>query len=169
MEIVEFGPLTAEQRTELEGDEEDPFDAAGARIQFRAKERHVGLKSDDGRLVASTGLVMVDVEVADQRFSAVGLGGVIVNAQHRGRGLAREVLEAALARARALGPQFAMLFCHPDRAGLYRRLSFAEISYPVLVDQPGGYEPMTQRTMWRALTPGAEWPEGRVVVHGLPF
>ncbi len=169
MEIVEFGRLTAEQRAELEGDEEDPFDAAGARIQFRAKERHVALKSEEGRLVASAGLVMVDVEVADQRFPAVGLGGVIVNAQHRGRGLAREILDAALARARALGPQFAMLFCHPDRAGLYRSLGFAEISYPVLVEQPGGYELMTQRTMWRPVTAGAQWPGGRVTVHGLPF
>lgn len=169
MEIVEFGRLTTGQRAELEGDEDDPFDAAGTRLQFRAKEHHVALRSELGRLVASTGIVVVDVEVGVQRFGVVGLGGVIVNARHRGRGFAREVVEAALARARTLGPRCAILFCHPDRVGLYRRLGFAEVDDRVLVRQPGGYEPMAQRTMWRALAAGAVWPDGRVVVHSLPF
>lgn len=169
MEIVEFGPLTPQLRTELEGDEQDPFDAAGERLQFRAKDRHVALQSEPGRLVASTGIIVVEVQVGEEHFDVAGLGGVIVNARYRGRGLAREVVRAALARARTLGPQFAMLFCHPDRAGLYRRLGFIEIASPVLVAQPHAYEPMTQRTMWHALTSGRVWPEGRVLVHSLPF
>jgi hypothetical protein len=37
VQIVEFGPLSDELRAELEGDEEDPFDASGIDLQFRRK------------------------------------------------------------------------------------------------------------------------------------
>lgn len=169
MEIVEFGSLAPERRAELEGDEDDPFDAAGSTLRFRPKERHVALKDGRGRLVASTGLLMVDVEVAGARFPVIGLGGVIVNARYRGRGLAREVVEAALSKASRLGPAFAVLFCLPDRAGLYRRLGFSEIQSRVLIEQPQGFVPMPMVTMWRALAESARWPDGAVTVHSLPF
>jgi predicted N-acetyltransferase YhbS len=161
--------LSAAHRADLEGDELDPFDVAGVTLQFRAKERHVALEDDRGRLVASTGMVITEVEVAGQRFPVVGIGGVIVNASHRGRGLARQVVEAALARAAELGPSFAMLFCLPDRAGLYRRLAFTEIVDEVRVRQPIGEAVMPMRTMWRALRAGARWPPGPVLLLGLPF
>ena len=169
MEIVEFGPLTADHRRALEGDEPDPFDAAGLTLRYRPKDRHIGLRDDTGRLVASTGIVLPKVEVNGERFGVVGLGGVIVSAPHRGQGLGRAVLEAALARARRFGPAFAILFCHEDRAGLYRKLGFAEVDDEVIVAQPDGYARMTQRTMWLGLHQDAIWPAGRVVVHSLPF
>lgn len=169
MDIVEFGRLLPAYRAQLEGDEQDPFDSMGSTWHFRPKERHVALSDDRGRLVASTGMVVVEVEVGRQRFSVVGIGGVVVNAAHRGRGLAREVVEAAMARARTLGPRFALLFCHQDRAGLYRRLGFAEVDSPVRVQQPDGLSLMPQRTMWRALHRHEDWPAGPVVVRSLPF
>lgn len=169
MEIVEFGRLAREQRAELEGDEDDPFDAAGSTLAYQRKERHVGIEDDRGRLVALTGMLVVEVEVQARRFSVVGIGGVIVRADHRGRGLAREVVQAALAKARTLGPAFALLFCHDDRAGLYRKLGFAEIRSDVVVEQPGGRAQMPDRAMWQALQSDAAWPEGPVIVHSLPF
>jgi hypothetical protein len=78
-------------------------------------------------------------------------------------------VEVALARARRLGPRFAILFCHEDRAGLYRRLGFVELDGDVLVEQPGGHVAMTQRTMWVALHDDARWPPGRAIVLSLPF
>jgi predicted N-acetyltransferase YhbS len=168
MEVVEFGPLTPQQREELEGDEHDPFDAAGATLSYRRKEHHVALRHH-GRLVASTGMLVVDVEVGRERFAVVGLGGVIVNARHRGIGLAREVVNAALAKAETLGPAFAILFCHDDRVGLYLKLGFREVPSEVRVGQPHGYAAIPERTMWRALRPGLTWPAGPVVVHSLPF
>ncbi len=169
MQLVELGDLSAAQRVQLEGDEDDPFDEAGETLQFRPKERHVALRDDSGQLVASAGMTVADVEVGGARFPVVGLGGVIVNAACRGRGLARQVVGAALDRARSMGPDFAVLFCHPDRVGLYERLGFALLQEAVLVKQPGGYETMTQQTMWQALRPGAIWPHGRPVIHTLPF
>jgi GNAT superfamily N-acetyltransferase len=169
MEVVEFGNLTAGHRRALEGDEPDPFDAAGIGLQFRPKERHVGLQDEAGHLVASTGMVVVDAEVDGERFPVVGLGGVIVSARYRGRGLARRVVEVALARARELGPGFAILFCHEDRVGLYRKLGFLEVLSDVRVEQPSGFATMTQRTMWIAIRGDAPWPPGEVTVHSLPF
>jgi predicted N-acetyltransferase YhbS len=169
MELVDLGPLTDGQRAELEGGEDDPFDGAGVSLLFRPKDRHVAMRDSDGRLVASAGLTVAEVEVGGERVSVVGLGGVIVNADHRGRGLARQIIEEALARARTMGPPFVILFCHVDRVGLYARLGFVEIEHPVSVQQPGGFATMPMRTMWSALQPDASWPDGPVWVHGLPF
>ena len=169
MEVVEFGRLSDQQKRALEGDEHDPFDAARIALRFRPKERHVGLQDDSGRLVASTGMVVVDVEVDGDLLPVVGLGGVIVSAPNRGRGLARRVVEVALSRARQIGPRFAILFCHEDRAGLYRRLGFVEMPGDVLVEQRSSYATMPQRTMWIALHDDATWPPGNVIVHSLPF
>lgn len=171
MELVEFGLLTDELRTELEGDETDPWDAArvSAPLRWQAKERHVALREDGGPLVASAGLLVVDVEAGGERFPVVGLGGVIVNRAHRGRGLSLRVVEAALAKAATLGPKFVLLFCHEDRMGLYRRFGFEEVTDEVLVEHDGGRVAMPMRTMWRALAPGVSWPDGPLVVHGAPF
>jgi predicted N-acetyltransferase YhbS len=169
MELVEFGCLTEEQRRELEGDEHDPWDAADWTLRWRPKERHVALCDDDGRLIASAGMVVVDVEVDSRPFPVVGLGGVIVEAGHRGRGHAREVVTAIITRAEELGPRFMMLFCHADRAGLYRKLGFTEVAAGVTVDQPEGAVTMPMVAMWRGLELDAVWPAGRVAVLGLPF
>jgi GNAT superfamily N-acetyltransferase len=99
----------------------------------------------------------------------VGVGGVIVAAPHRGQGLATRVIVEALRRAATLGPDVAMLFCHRDRVGLYRRHQFVEIFPPVFVDQPGGLIEMPMVAMWRTIRAGVELPAGRVVVCGLPF
>ena len=171
MEQVEFGRLTDELRAELEGDERDPWDAARLRspLEWRAKDQHVGLRDEQGRLVANAGLLVVAVEVAGVRFPVVGLGGVIVKRANRGQGLSLRLLEAVLAKAETLGPEFMLLFCHDDRMGLYRRLGFDEVRAEVLVASNAGQVAMPMRTMWRALRSGAAWPDGRVAVQSLPF
>ncbi len=169
MKLIEFGELSPRQRAELEGDETDPFEVGNVRLQFRAKKRHVGLLDEDGALVASTGLVMADAQVGEEQFPVAGLGGVIVRASVRGQGLAREIVEAALDAARASEAKFALLFCRPDRAGLYRRLGFTHVPGEVLVQQPDGYEVIPLETMWKPLHDGADWPTGHLVLHSLPF
>jgi predicted N-acetyltransferase YhbS len=169
MELIEFGRLTPADRAQLEGDESDPFDGGGITLSYRPKDRHVALRDEDGRLVASAGMLVTEVEIKGDRFPVIGLGGVIVNAAFRGRGLGRRVVEAALGRARTMGPPFAILFCHANRMGLYERLGFTEVASPVSVQQPGGFAAMPQCTMRQALRAEAEWPTGPVVVHSLPF
>jgi GNAT superfamily N-acetyltransferase len=170
MELADIGPLTVDQRLQLEGDEPDPFDVARlGPIDSRRKEQHVVLRAD-GRLVASVGMLVAAVEVArGERFEVVGVGGVIVVAEHRGRGLARVVLDAALERAATLGPDFALLFCHERVSGLYAKLGFRMLPPPVLVQQLDSVIAMPQPAMWRALREGAQWPPGDVFVRSLPF
>jgi GNAT superfamily N-acetyltransferase len=168
MELIELAELTELERAQLEGDEDDPFEHARAPLHFRPKEGRLGLLDGD-RLVAAAGWVPAEVEVAGARFPVLGVGGVIVNADYRGRGLARRAVEAVLERSAGGGLDLAMLFCLDDRAGLYRRLGFAEIDSPVTIEQPDGPVRMPLVAMWRALRPGAEWPAGPVALLGLPF
>lgn len=169
MEIVDLERLSKREWAELEGDEDDPFDDAGMELSWRPKERHVALRAPDGSLVAAAGLTIAQLDVDGRRIAVVGLGSVIVNAAHRGQGHGRRIVEAALDRAGAMGPQFMILFCHSDRAGLYSRLGFTEITSTVTVDQPDGELEIPMLTMWRALQPGACWPDGPVRLDGLPF
>jgi GNAT superfamily N-acetyltransferase len=170
MEIVEFGSLTAAQRAELEGGEPHPFGTVGLELHWRPKDRHVMLSDGGGRLLASAGLVVAEVSVdGAEPFDVVGLGGVIVAPGHRGQGLARTVVEAALDRAAGEGPAFALLFCREAVAGLYRKLGFARVAPPVRVLQPTGTVVIPQHTMWRALQDDAAWPAGSVLVRSLPF
>ena len=61
------------------------------------------------------------------------------------------------------------VFCGEDRAGLYRRLGFAEINSEVVVEQPHGHVVAPDRTMWLALQPDSTWPDGAVVLQSWPF
>lgn len=170
MELIEFGKLSEEQYAELVGDEQDPWDAAGSTLEWRPKDHHVAVRDDDGTLVAAAGLVVVDVQFGEREaIPVVGVGGVIVVARHRGRGLGRRVISEAVKCAHDLGPELAMLFCRPDRAELYRRHRFVEVPGRVLVDQSHGVVEMPPVTMWRPLTDGVRLRDGAVKVHGLPF
>ena len=172
MELIEFGRLSDGQYAELVGDDDDPFDAAEFAFEWLPKEHHVGVRHDDGRLLAAAGLVVVDVQFGAQPpIPVVGVGGVIVTASHRGRGFGRQVISEALRRAEAMGPEIALLFCRPETAGLYRRHGFAEVPGPVLVDQPDGIVEISRAgmTMWRPLKAGARLPDGIVKVNGPPF
>ncbi len=168
--VVEFGGLSDAQRAELEGDEEDPFDARGTQLSWRGKDHHVGLQDEDGRLVASTGLLLAEIRVdGGVATPVVGIGGVIVAAPYRGQGLANRIIGEALRHASRLGPGIAILFCHRNRSGLYLRHQFTEILPPVLVEQPQGWVEMPQVAMWRALRAGCSLPRGKVKLLGLPF
>lgn len=100
----------------------------------------------------------------------MGVGGVAVAPEARGRGLARAVVGAALDHARTSGAQHALLFCRPPLAGLYRRLGFREVADDVHVEQPEGRVVlMPLRTMRAPLAGGGGWPEGPVRLRSLPM
>jgi GNAT superfamily N-acetyltransferase len=168
--LVVFGRLSESQRSELEAGEEDPFDAAGNTLAFRPKGQHIALREGGGRLVASTGFVLADLQVEGRPpVPFVGISGVLVTSARRGQGLGDRIVGEALRFAQTLGPDLALLFCHRDRAGLYERHGFTEVEPPVLVQQPRGYAEIPQVTMWRPLRDGATLAEGRLTVRSLPF
>jgi predicted N-acetyltransferase YhbS len=146
--------------------EPDPFGLADSDIEWRAKTHHTVEYAGD-RPVAHVGLLVAQVSVGDETFDVLGVGGVIVAASHRGQGVLRPLLEAALARD--LGPDRALLWCSTANAALYARFGFAEIDAPVTVEQPAGPYVMPMPTMWKPLREGVTWPAGDVRVPGLPF
>lgn len=170
MNFVELGRLTPKQQGELGEGDQDPFRKEYLGLRWRAKERYFVLCDRDGRALAASGLVVVDVEVVSHDlFAVAGIGDVIVARSFRGQGLARKVVEAAIQHAASTGLDFAMLFCDAGMVGLYERLGFAEIDAPVYVEQPAGSMRIPMRSMWRAAREGATWPVGAVRLAGLPF
>ena len=169
MELIELGALSLAVRAELEGDEPDPWGTTGSELTWRPKDHHVALRMPDGRLAATAGWLIADLKVGDQLLPVVGIGGVIVPRAHRGQGLGRRVIAELLARAQELGPEIAILFCQPEKVGLYQRRGFVPIVEPVHVQQPTGLTEMPLPTMWRALRDGSGLPAGPVRLPGPPF
>jgi predicted GNAT family N-acyltransferase len=165
----EQGALTKRDWAEVVDREDDPFGPIGAGIVWRPKDRHVTLRTADGRLVAAAGALVVRVQAGGRAFAAVGFGSVIVTRSLRGGGLMPKLFERLLGIARTLGPERAMLFCRPELVGLYERFEFRQIAAPVWVDQPRGRIEMPEPAMWRQLRRGVHWPPGRVDLDGLPF
>ncbi len=154
--------------SEVLAGELQPFGEIGTGLSWRDKTLNLGLRSDDGRLLALAGLVAADVRVGSQTLTVAGLGSVIVTRDARGQGLGRAIVEHALARASELAER-AMLFCDADKLALYRKFGFIEIQGPVTAGQPDGVIEMPMHAMWKPLRPDADWPPGRVAVIGEPF
>ena len=171
LERVELGPLTERDWEELAAGEHEPFGPVGSKLTWRPKDRHIGLRAPDGRLVAVAGAVVADVEVDRAGgFQVVGLGSLIVTRSMRGKGLMTDVVDPLLRLAEGMGPPRAMIFCRPDLVALYTRIGFIEITDPVWADQPGGRIEIPLSAMWRPLRAGVPpWPAGRVDVCGEPF
>ena len=146
--------------------EDDPFGLAGEPIEWRGKTHHT-VQYEGDRPIGHVGLLVAPVQVGEETFDVVGVGGVIITRSHRGQGLLRPLLEAALARE--LGPERALLWCSEANAAIYARFGFAELGVPVTVEQPGGPYAVPIPTMWKPLRDGVTWPAGDVKVPGLPF
>jgi len=166
MELVELaGDHTDEERSQLIDGEHDVYEIGHLVLPpGRPRERRFALR-EDGRLIASAGILIADVEVNATTFPIVGIGGVLVTHTRRGQGLFRRVIEPAIATAERLGPDFALLFCIRKNARLYAKLGFHTIEAPVT--STGIEIPLD--TMWRPLRPHAQWPAGPVTLLGPMF
>ncbi|MEV7193542.1 GNAT family N-acetyltransferase [Streptomyces sp. NPDC093510] len=154
---------------EILGDGEDPFGVAETGLAWLSKEEHFGIRHE-GRLVAHAGLRRLPLSVDGTDLEVIGVGGVAVAPDVRGRGLAREVLTTALSHARTLGPDHALLFCRPPLVTLYERLGWHALDSEVRVEQPGDrVVTMPLRTMVTPLREDARWPGGPVRVRSLPM
>lgn len=114
MELVELEEVTSQQWRALVASEREPWGREAEQLVWGDKQRHVGLRGPDGRLVGLAGVLITEVEIApSERFQVVGVGSVFVTAAERGRGLVRELLQRLLEIAADMGPERAMLFCRP--------------------------------------------------------
>jgi predicted GNAT family N-acyltransferase len=170
MQALELHDFLRSEWTDVQDGEHQPWGGLGESLQWADKERHVGIRDDDGRLLALAGLLTASVAVDGHgEFPVVGIGGVIVSHSRRGEGMARALLEEVLRISAGVGPKRAMLFCRPELMALYGRFGFKAITPPVVAEQSTGSIEVPLRAMWLALAPGASWPQGGVRVLGLPF
>jgi predicted GNAT family N-acyltransferase len=171
MEVVELKEVSEHQWIELGAEEPGAWGGGPPEsLEWREKERYLGLCEPDGRLLAVAETVLAEVSVeGSPPFEVVGIGGVFVNHSDRGRGLMRSIMGSLLELAATQGPQRAMLFCLPRLAPVYATMGFAEIADPVWADQPAGRIAMPMVSMWIALHGRPGWPSGRADLQGLPF
>ncbi|MFJ8079022.1 GNAT family N-acetyltransferase [Streptomyces sp. NPDC096205] len=165
---VRLAAYTRSDLTEILGDGDDPFGVAGTGLTFLPKDEHFGIRLA-GRLVAHAGLLRLSLTVGDTRTEAMGVGGVAVAPDVRGRGLARRVVAAALAHARTQGPPYALLFCRTPLVPFYAHLGWHPVQAPVHVEQHDGPVLMPLNTMWTPLRDEADWPLGTVRLHSFPM
>ncbi|KOV64082.1 GNAT family N-acetyltransferase [Streptomyces sp. MMG1121] len=167
--VVRLPRYTKAEQDEILGDGDDPFGVAAAGLTWLPKEEHVGIRRGS-RLVAHAGLLRLPVVIGEAETQVVGVGGVAVAPDLRGRGLARLVVTAALENARAMGPQHALLFCRPPLVPLYQCLGWHLLDEDVLVEQPEArVVVMPLRTMVTPLRDNAHWPSGPVRLLSLPM
>ena len=170
MRLVELDRRSEPYWEELIAGEHEPFGGVGEQLVWREKTRNVGVREDDGRLVAAAGAVPAEVRVGEEpSFQVAGLGGLIVTPSARGRGLARLLARRLLEIAGELEAERAMLFCRPELTALYAQFGFVTIEAQVWVDQPEGRVEMPMPAMWSTLGSDAGWPPGRVDLLGEPF
>jgi predicted GNAT family N-acyltransferase len=168
-ELVELGELSLSDWAHLVRGDPAPFGPVHEAIEFRAKDHHVGLRDQDGRLVAACGVTVVTVEVeGHEPFQVAGVGALIVRKEMRGQGLAAIVMPRTTPLVDRLGPDRAMLFSETPLMKVYMRFGYRPITSPVWVDQQSGPLQMPLNALWRPIIP-TTWPDGTVRVHGLPF
>jgi predicted GNAT family N-acyltransferase len=168
MQLVDLEPTG--DFSALTAGEHEPWGGVAEALHWREKTQHVGLREDDGRLVAAAGLVLAEVRVgARPALPVAGIGGVLVTRSERGRGLSRLVIERVLALARECPVERAMLFCLERNMGLYAKFGFLDVGEPVRAQQPQGPIEMPLPAMWKPLVDAASWPPGPVELAGEPF
>ncbi|MEU1372332.1 GNAT family N-acetyltransferase [Streptomyces triculaminicus] len=165
---VRLARYTTTDLQEILGDGGDPFGVADTGLTWLPKEEHFGIHHD-GRLVAHAGLLRLPLSIGETITDVVGVGGVAVAPDVRGRGLARQVVTAALDHARTMGPRHAILFCRPPLVPLYQRLGWQALDGDIRVEQPSGSVVMPLRTMRTALHENAKWPAGEVRLLSFPM
>ncbi|HEY1990775.1 MAG TPA: GNAT family N-acetyltransferase [Acidimicrobiales bacterium] len=169
MELIDLPDFGPDDFAKMVDGEADPFATADLDIEWREKTGHVGL-TDKGRLIGHAGWVAIQVATpAGQSTDVVGLGGVMLHRDFRGRGAGRQVVLAAMARMAELGGSIGMLFCLPQRLRFYQDLGWFRIDQAVTADQPTGSILMPMVTCWTPLVEGATLPATDLHVQGLPF
>ena len=166
IDLPDFGP---DDFAQITAGASDPFGTDHLGIVWQEKTDHVGL-IDEGQLIGHAGWIASRVRAADgQVVEVLGLGGVMIHGDRRGRGVGGVLVRGTMEKMRASGGSLAMLFCRPERLSFYGRLGWLPIRDEVTVEQPDGTIVMPLCTCWTALVEGESMPAGGLHLEGLPF
>lgn len=169
VELVDLPGFGPDEYAGIVDGELDPFGTEDLAIEWGPKTDHIGLEDED-RLIGHAGWVEAEMKVATgQSIDVLGLGGVMLHRDYRGRGVGRVLVEGAMRHMERQGATVAILFCRPERMRFYGDLGWRPVVDAVTVGQPGGPIVMPLRTCWLALADGATLPSGALEFPGLPF
>jgi RimJ/RimL family protein N-acetyltransferase len=161
------GPGSSDDTAALRDGLPDPSGVNGLGVVW-ADKQHTLTAVSRGRPVASAGWLLRDMAFDGVPRRAAGLGGVLVDPAHRGRGIARTVISVAVEHARASGAETMILLCRPELVPLCTELGWNRLSVPVTFRQPDGPRtpPLTSMIYDLANLPR---PTISVDLRGLPF
>jgi predicted N-acetyltransferase YhbS len=169
MKLIDLPDFGLDDQEQIVDGEADPYDSDHLGIVWRDKSGHVGLTEED-RLIAHAGWVPIQVQgTTGQVVDVLGLGGVMVHRDFRGKGAGRQVVLGAMTRMVEVGGSIGMLFCGSHRLSFYERIGWFQIDKTVTADQPTGLITMPLVTCWTPLIDGAIPPATNLHIEGLPF
>ena len=124
---------------------------------------------DGAEVIAHLGVVQRRITVGDQSLLVAGIQNVGVRPEHRGRGLCRLVLDAAMGEALERGLDVGLLFCVAANVPVYAQCGWQRLPDPpvVRVDFDGVEKPLADGNlpMWLALAKKS-FPDGAVHLGG---
>jgi predicted N-acetyltransferase YhbS len=169
MRLIDLPDFGLHDEAQIVDGEADPYGTDHLGIVWREKSGHVGLTEGD-RLIGHAAWVPIQVQgTTGQIVDVLGLGGVMVHRDFRGKGAGRQVVLGAMKRMVELGGPIGMLFCRSQRLSFYERIGWFQIDTAVTADQPTGTITMPLVTCWTPLVEGALPPATNLHIEGLPF
>jgi predicted N-acetyltransferase YhbS len=120
------------------------------------------------RAIGHVGIVMREVRIGGTPAMVAGVQSVAVLPSHRGRGLSRQLMTAAMEEARRRGARFGLLFCEPSLERLYAAWGWRTCpASATMRDEHGGCVPIPDKNiiMMKSLS-GDALPPGDVDLCG---
>jgi aminoglycoside 2'-N-acetyltransferase I len=168
IEILSRYSVSQAQRDELDALDKLAFTAEmDFGFDWSGSEEYVILRVD-GRLAAMVGMLERTVLVGGREVKVGGVGGVATHPDHRRRGYAGRLLEAAAQVLKEKGCKFAMLFCDKSLVGYYNQNQYHRVGEPLFIFSRGERLEIYEIKMVRELS-GEEWPQGEIDLQGLPW
>ncbi len=105
MRLVELDPQAEPYWEEMLAGEREPWGGTGEQLSWRDKTRNIGLRDDDGTLLAAGGVVLAELHTAAHPpFAVVGAGRARGPCQRARRGSRATVGDATCSSSPASSP-----------------------------------------------------------------
>ena len=127
----------------------------------------IGYLQDE--LVAQVGVLQRTITISNKPLLIAGIGFLITEPRHRGRGFATELMKQTDVFVRVkLELSFSLLTCKPRLETLYSGMGWRAVNCPNVFTQPTGNRSCGGLIMINECG-GIPWPEGEIDLCGLPW
>jgi aminoglycoside 2'-N-acetyltransferase I len=120
-------------------------------------------------LVVQLGVLQRTITVSNKPILIAGVGFLITEPEHRGRGFATELMKHTETFVRKkLELPFCLLTCKPRLEALYSGMGWKTVNCPNVFTQPNGNRSCGGLIMIKECG-GISWPDGKIDLCGLPW